>query len=58
MTHKTELTEVKSSGSVSHLVTAIVAGKFVHLADVLGLPFVHVGEIDEDATLHWFFVEN
>lgn len=59
MAHQAELAEVETVViSVAHLVAAIVAGHFVHLADVLRLPLVHIGEINEDASLCYFLIED
>lgn len=59
MAHEAELAEVEPVViGVAHLVAAVVAGHFVHLADVLRLPLVHVGEVNEDAAFCDFLIED
>jgi hypothetical protein len=58
MSHEAELAQVEAVCAVSHLVTAVVAGHLVHLADILSLSLVHVGEIHEDTTLYHFLIED
>lgn len=59
MAHQAELAQVEAVViGIAHLVAAIVAGHFVHLADVLRLPLVHIGEINEDASLCSFLIED
>lgn len=51
MAHQAELAEVESVViGIAHLVAAVVAGHFVHFADVLGLALVHIGKINKNAS--------
>ena len=49
MADHVELVELEAI--VADVVLAVVEGEFIHLADVLSLPLVHIGEVNEYVAL-------